>query len=102
MHADAIVIATDALRTLQDRMQRAEQQLTALSSPPRFALTPTVESAYTDLADRWERSRVELSEELGTLATVLAGIADAFEACDAELAGTLAAPAVTGGGGGGR
>ena len=101
MHADAIVIATDALRTLQDRMQRAEQQLTALSSPPRFALTPTVESAYTDLADRWERSRTALCEELGTLAAVLESIADTFAACDAELAGTLAAPAVAASDGGG-
>jgi hypothetical protein len=54
------------------------------------ASSPTVDSAYRHLSDRWDHRRGELADVLDGMADELDSIWKAFVTTDAELAGYLA------------
>lgn len=93
MAEDAIRVAGAFLDQLYGSISKVSRDLGAGASVPRsdFSRAPQVQQSWEALYSRWDESQRAVSENLDKLAVAVRGIRDAFEQCDAQLAGSLAA-----------
>jgi hypothetical protein len=85
-----LVVNTENLRALASNLGTVHRTLSGAESDsqdlagmiPHARLASTVQS----FTDDWDRRRKDLTEQVGTLKETAAGVADAFEGTDGQLA----------------
>lgn len=86
-----IAVGIQYLRNLASDTRSVADALESESalSNERICSVPSIDEAYADFCNRWDRRRGELAEALRTIANSLETVGHSFGRVDADIAGKL-------------